>query len=332
MIVEEDIKNIVKNLGNSGNEYKKKKIVVTGGAGFLGSYICGCLVSLGADVISVDNLCSGLEHYVEHLKKKENFRFIKWDVTKPLEIDEKIDMIFNLASVASPPAYREYGIDIILANIVGTYNMLELARKNNARFFHSSSSEVYGEPEILPTPENYWGKVNTTEIKSSYIESKRCSESLCFAFLNKYGTDIRIARIFNAYGPKLRWDDKFGRVVNIFLHQAVTNDFITIVGEGKQTRSFCYVTDTIEAILRMMVLPNLKGQIINIGTDREISINELVDVINNIVKVKVKHIKRDFKEAYRRCPDISKAKKLLNWEPKVKLEDGLRRTAEWMRE
>jgi len=331
-IIQKDVKEIIKNLGDI--RFEDKVILVTGGAGFLGSWICDVLVEQGARVICVDNLSSGLESNISHLLDRENFRFIRHDVSEPLKLDEeKIDLIMHLASRASPLEFDKYPIEIIKANTLGTMNMLELARKYNARFLFTSTSEVYGDAKVIPTPETYNGNVNPVGVRSCYDESKRCGEALCMAYLRQYGLDVRIARTFNTYGPRIRADGVYGRVIPRFITQALNNKPITIFGDGKQTRSFCYVTDQIEGLLRLAWFDECKGEVVNIGNPNEIKILELAEIIKKIANSnsEIKFYPPMPDDPRRRCPDITKAKKILNWTPKVELEDGLKRTVEWFR-
>lgn len=335
-IIREDIHRILSSLGELKEQFENKNCLVTGGAGFLGSYICDCLIGAGANVVCIDNLSSGMFSFIKHLIKNPKFKYIKQNVTNEFKTNSKIDVVIHLASLATPSLYEEYGIDIIKSNVFGTYNALELARKNDARFFFSSTSEVYGEPEpkAIPTPESYHGRVDCTTVRSVYDESKRCGESLSMSFYRKYGLDVRIARYFNVFGPRLRWDDKYGRVIPKFLCQALMGKPLTVFGSGKQTRSYCYVSDAIEATLKMLVLPGTNGNCINIGNDeREISANEIADIISVLFnrKVKIKY-KPAIEEPSRRKPDIRKAKKFLGWRPKIKLEEGIKRNLIWLRD
>ena len=329
-IIRKDVKEIIKNLGDIS--FEDKTVLVTGGAGFLGSWICDVLVEQKAKVICVDNLSSGLERNISHLLNCDNFKFMKYDVSYPLKLDEKkIDVVMHLASRASPLEFEKYPIEIIKANTLGTMNMLELARKYNARFLFASTSEVYGDAKVIPTLETYTGDVNPVGIRSCYDKSKRCGEALCMAYLRQYDLNVRIARIFNTYGPRIRADGVYGRVIPRFITQALNNEPTTIFGDGNQTRSFCYVTDQIEGLLRLAWFDKCKGEIVNIGNPDEITILELAQIIKEITNSnsEIKFCSPMPDDPRRRCPDISKAKKLLNWMPKVDLEDGLRRTVKW---
>jgi UDP-glucuronate decarboxylase len=331
--IQKDVEMILRNL--KGISFEDRTVVVTGGAGFLGSWICDVLVKQGARVVCIDNLSSGLESNIFHLLNEENFKFIRHDISEPINLDEKkIDLIMHLASRASPLEFDKYPIEIIRANTLGTMNMLELARKYNARLLFTSTSEVYGDAKVIPTPETYNGNVNPVGVRGCYDESKRCGEALCMAYLRQYSLDVRIARIFNTYGPRMRADGVYGRVVPRFITQALNNEPITIFGDGKQTRSFCYVTDQIEGLLRLAWFDECKGEVVNIGNPNEITILKLAEIVKKITnsnsEIRLYPPMPD--DPRRRCPDISKAKRLLNWTPKVELEEGLRRTVEWFRE
>ncbi len=325
-IIKKDLNLIIKNLKDV--TFENLTVLVTGGAGFLGSWICDVLIRKGVRILCVDNLSSGLVSNISHLIGTANFIFIKHDISNPLNLDaKKISIILHLASRASPLEFNKYPIEIIRANTLGTMNMLEIARRSDARLLFASTSEVYGNPEVVPTPETYNGNVNPIGVRSCYDESKRCGEALCMAYLRQYGLDIRIARIFNTYGPRMRADGVYGRVIPRFIYQALTNKPITIFGDGKQTRSFCYVTDQVEGLLKLAWFNNCRGEIINIGNEEEISILELAKMIKKLTNSRSEIVFHPpmSDDPRRRCPDITKAKKLLKWEPKVKLEEGLKR-------
>lgn len=332
-IIQKDVGEVIKNLGNIS--FEDKTVVVTGGAGFLGSWLCDVLVRQGARVICIDDLSSGLENNISHLLDEENFKFIRHDVSEPLKLDEKrVDAVMHLASRASPLGFDKYPIEIIRANTLGTMNMLELARKYGARLLFASTSEVYGDAKVIPTPETYNGNVNPVGVRSCYDESKRCGEALCMAYLRQYRVDVRIARIFNTYGPRMRADGVYGRVVPRFITQALNNEPITIFGDGKQTRSFCYVTDQIEGLLRLAWFDHCEGEVVNVGNPNEITILELAEIIREITNSssEIKFYPSMPDDPRRRCPDIVKAKDLLKWEPKVNLREGLNKTIKWFRE
>jgi len=330
-VIQEGVNEIIRNLGDIS--FEDQTVLITGGAGFLGSWICDVLIRQNAKVICLDNLASGLESNISHLLNKENFKFVRHDISQPIYLDEKTDFVMHLASRASPLEFDKYPIEIIRANTHGTMISLEVARKNNARFLFTSTSEVYGNPEVVPTPETYNGNVNPIGIRGCYDESKRCGEALCMAYLRQYGVDVRIARVFNTYGPRMRADGEYGRAVPRFIKQALHGDPITIFGDGKQTRSFCYVTDQVEGLLRLLWFDDAKGEVVNIGNPNEITILELAEIVKKITgsESPIEFYPLPPDDPKRRCPDISKAKKLLNWEPKVELEEGLKRTVEWFK-
>jgi len=331
-VIEESITKILQNLGEIS--FEDKVVLITGGAGFLGSWLCDVLVRQRANVICVDNLSSGLEGNIAHLLDKDNFKFITHDISKPLNLNEKLDMVMHLASRASPLEFGKYPIEIIKANTLGTMNALELARKYNARFLFTSTSEVYGDAKVIPTPETYNGNVSPIGIRGCYDESKRCGEALCMAYLRQYGLDVRIARIFNTYGPRMRADGVYGRVIPRFVTQALNNEPITIFGDGKQTRSFCYVTDQIEGLLRLVWFDECRGEVVNIGNPNEITILKLAQRVKELIgsdsEIVFQRPMPD--DPRRRCPDITKAKKLLKWMPKVGLEEGLKQTIKFWRD
>jgi nucleoside-diphosphate-sugar epimerase len=304
------------------------KILVTGGAGFIGSFLCEALLKKG-NVICVDNLSTGKRSNIEHLLKNQRFEFIEHDVTKPINIEA--DFIFHLASPASPVDYEKLPIETSLVNSLGTFNMLNSAKKNKARFLLASTSEVYGDPKEHPQREDYWGNVNPIGMRSCYDVSKRFAETLTISFHRKYGLDVRIARIFNTYGPRMRLDD--GRAIPNFIVQSLTGKPITVYGDGTQTRSFCYISDMVEGLISFMFTDNLAGEVMNLGSTDE---RRIIDVANLIKKLTGSNSKIVFKplpkdDPSRRKPDISKAKKLLGWEPRVDLETGLKKTIEWFR-
>ncbi len=299
------------------------KVLVTGGAGFLGSHLCDLLLSREYEVICVDNLITGSAENISHIKD-EKFSYIRHDVTKPLYLEEKIDFIFHLASPASPIDYLELPIQTLKVGALGTYNMLGLAKEKGARFLLASTSEVYGDPLVNPQSEEYWGNVNPIGPRGVYDEAKRYAEAIAMAYHRYHGIDTRIVRIFNTYGPRMRLND--GRVVPNFIGQALRGDDLTVYGDGSQTRSFCYVSDEIEGIYHLMMsdysLP------VNIGNPEEHTILEFAEIIlkmtgssSNIV---FKELPVD--DPKQRRPDITKARKLLDWEPKVSLEQGLKET------
>jgi UDP-glucuronate decarboxylase len=301
-----------------------KNVLVTGGAGFLGSHLCKRLVEDGHEVICVDNLFTGTKRNIFHLMDYKNFEFVRHDVTFPLYVE--VGRIFNLACPASPVHYQNDPVQTVKTSVHGAINMLGLAKRTRARIFQASTSEVYGDPEVHPQQENYWGHVNPVGIRSCYDEGKRCAETLFFDYHRQHKVDIRVGRIFNTYGPNMHPND--GRVVSNFIIQALRGQNVTIYGKGKQTRSFCYVDDLIEAIVRMMNSDSCGPGPINIGNPVELSIKELAQQVIELTGSKSKIIEKPLPadDPMQRCPDISKAKKLLGWEPKVKLKKGLMNT------
>jgi nucleoside-diphosphate-sugar epimerase len=310
--------------------------LIAGGAGFIGSHLCKKLLDQEFRVICVDNLITGSKNNIETYLENGNFKFIEHDITKPLEISEKIDFIFNLASPASPnknskKSYINFPIETLRANSEGTFQLLELARNKGSKFLFTSTSEVYGDPLVSPQKETYFGNVNPNGIRSVYDESKRFAESMIMAYFRIYGTDVKIVRIFNTYGPQMQPDD--GRVVSNFIVSAINNKQIEIYGNGNNTRSFCYVSDLVEGIISMMFADNTKGEVINLGNPNEKSIHELAELIKAKTNSDSEIIFTDEPEddPKQRKPDISKAKDLLNWEPVVSLEDGLVKTIEYFK-
>ncbi len=310
----------------------RKHALVTGGAGFLGSWLCDALVHLNVHLFVIDNYSSGSSDNIRHLRKSENFEFIKTDIENFNKIsNHNFDIVIHLASRASYDDYQIHPIETLKVNSLGTLKALEIANEHNSIFLLTSTSEIYGDPEIIPTPESYWGKVNPLGTRSPYDESKRFSESLCKAFERKHDLDVRIVRIFNTYGPRLRSDSPYGRALSKFITQAIKGEDITVYGDGSQTRAFCYITDTIHGFLNVLLNESAKGQVFNIGSPEEITILELANKIRDMTSsnsaIKFQTLPQD--DPKRRCPDISKAKKILNWSPKINLEDGLKKTIDW---
>ncbi len=329
-VIQEGVDEIFRNL--RGISFEDQTVLVTGGAGFLGSWICDVLVRQNARVICLDNLASGLENNVAHLMDQENFKFVRHDISQPIHFDdEKIDFVMHLASRASPLEFDKFPIQIIKANTLGTWVALGIAKKHRAKFLFTSTSEVYGDAEVIPTPETYNGNVNPIGVRGCYDESKRAGEAICMAYRRQHGLDVRIARIFNTYGPRMRAEGVYGRVVPRFIYQAINNEPISVFGDGTQTRSFCYVTDQVEGLLRLAWLDEAEGEVMNIGSPNEITILELAEIIIEITgsnsQIAFHPLPPD--DPKRRCPDITKAKKILKWQPKIELRDGLRKTVEW---
>ncbi|MGD9779013.1 UDP-glucuronic acid decarboxylase family protein [Methanomethylovorans sp.] len=302
--------------------------IVTGGAGFLGSHLCDLLLKNGHYVICIDNLVTGNTRNIDHITS-DRFTYLKHDVTKPIYFGDKIDYIFHLASPASPVDYLELPIQTLKVGALGTYNMLGLAKEQGARFLLASTSEVYGDPLVNPQPESYWGNVNPIGPRGVYDEAKRYAEAITMAYHNHHRVDTRIARIFNTYGPRMRAGD--GRVVPNFINQALKNEDITVYGDGSQTRSFCYVSDLIEGLYRLMIADF--NEPVNIGNPAELSIlgfaNEIIKITNSSSTIVYRNLPIDDPKIRR--PDISRAKELLNWEPKVDLRSGLEKTIQYFR-
>jgi dTDP-glucose 4,6-dehydratase len=309
---------------------ENKVVLVTGGAGFIGSHLVDALVEKNR-VICIDNLSTGKRNNISHLLKHKNFRFVNHDVSKPLKIAGKIDCIFHLSSPASPVDYQKLPIETMMANSLGTRNMLELAKEKKAKFLLASTSEVYGDPEKHPQREDYWGNVNPIGPRSPYDESKRFAEALTMAYYRIHDVDVRIARIFNTYGPRMRAND--GRVIPNFITQSLRNEPITVYGDGKQTRSFCYVSDMVEGLIKLME-SECAGEPFNLGNTNEIKIIDLakkfVSVIGTESKIVFGRMPEDDPE--RRRPDIAKSKNKLDWEPKIGFDEGLKKTIDWFRE
>ncbi|HOA19589.1 MAG TPA: SDR family oxidoreductase [Sedimentibacter sp.] len=309
-----------------------KRIVVTGGAGFLGSHLCERLLIERNDVICVDNLFTGSKENIRHLFNNNYFEFIRHDIVTPLYVE--CDEIYNLACPASPVHYSHDPIKTAKTSIFGSVNMLGLAKRTNSKILQASTSEVYGDPQVHPQKEDYWGNVNPLGLRSCYDEGKRAAETFFMDYYRKYNVSVKIARIFNTYGPKMSFND--GRVVSNFIIQALKNEDITIYGDGSQTRSFCFVDDLIEALIKMMdTESNFTGPV-NIGNPEEHNILELAEAIIRLTSSKSKIVfqKLPKDDPMRRKPDISLARESLKWEPKVSLNDGLTKTikyyGEWL--
>ncbi len=306
------------------------KVLVTGGAGFLGSHLCERLVERGDEVLCVDNYFTGSKLNVAHLIGRPNFEVLRHDVTFPLYVE--VDQIYNLACPASPIHYQHDPVQTTKTSVHGAINMLGLAKRTGARVLQASTSEVYGDPEVHPQQEEYWGKVNPIGIRSCYDEGKRCAETLFFDYHRQHGLEIKVARIFNTYGPRMNPHD--GRVVSNFIVQALMGDDITIYGDGSQTRSFCFRDDLIEAMIRLMDSDSAITGPINIGNPGEFTIKTLAELIikktNSFSKIVYKDLPQD--DPKQRRPDITKAMALLDWEPKTDLEHGLEKTINYFQE
>jgi len=299
------------------------KAIITGGAGFLGSHLCDLLLLKGHEVICVDNLITGSAQNIEHIES-DRFTYLEHDVTKPLYFDDKIDYIFHLASPASPIDYFALPIQTLKVGALGTYNMLGLAKEHGARFLLASTSEVYGDPLVNPQPETYWGNVNPIGPRGVYDEAKRYGEAITMAYHRYHSMDTRIARIFNTYGPRMRAGD--GRVVPNFINQALRGEDLTVYGDGSQTRSFCYVSDLVDGLFRLMMSDF--SDPVNIGNPGEMTVLEFAEVVVGIIGSDSRIVFEDLPvdDPKVRRPDISRAKDLLGWAPVVGLEEGLRET------
>jgi len=332
----DEVRGIIGALERDGISFEDMRVLVTGGAGFLGSWICDVLVEQGAEVTCLDNFSSGLRSNIEHLLERDNFALVEHDISRPIFFDKRFDLVMHLASRASPFEFERFPIQILKANTLGIWVALGIAKKHGARFLYASTSEVYGDPpaEFIPTPETYNGNVNPVGPRSCYDEAKRAGEAFVMAYRLEHRLDTRIARIFNTYGPRMRAGDIYGRVVPRFIEQALNSKPITVFGDGSQTRSFTYVADEVEGLLRLAGIEGLGGEVVNIGNNRETTILELAELVKRLCasesEIVFMPLPKD--DPRRRCPDIAKAKRLLKWEPKVQLEEGLRRTIEWFRD
>lgn len=307
----------------------KKRVLVTGGAGFLGSHLCETLLSHGHDVLCVDNFYTGTKSNIGHLLGHQNFELIRHDVTFPLYVE--VDQIYNLACPASPVHYQNDPVQTLKTCVHGAINLLGLSKRVKARIFQASTSEVYGDPEVSPQVEEYWGRVNPIGLRSCYDEGKRCAETLFFDYHRQHGVQIKVARIFNTYGPRMRPDD--GRVISNFIVQALRGQPITVYGDGLQTRSFCFVSDLIDAMVRFMESPKEICGPLNMGNPVELPVIEIARRIIALTHSSshIVHAALPADDPRQRRPDISLAKSLLNWHPNVDLESGLMQTIEYFR-
>ncbi|MEO0114427.1 MAG: UDP-glucuronic acid decarboxylase family protein [candidate division WOR-3 bacterium] len=305
------------------------RILITGGAGFIGSHLCEFYLKQGHEILCVDNFITGQKENIIHLLSNAKFRLIETDISEPIEVSGRLDAILHFASPASPKDFAKYPIQIIRANGFGTYHLLELARKKQAIFLLASTSEVYGDPLVHPQKEDYRGNVNPIGLRAVYDESKRFAETLTITFQREYGVAVRIARIFNTYGPRMRTDD--GRVIPNLILNALQGKPLPIYGDGKQTRSFCYIDDLINGIAKLLTTDI--SEPINLGNPDEFTILELANLIIELTKGKreLKFLILPQDDPKRRKPDISKAKQILNWEPKVSLKQGLKLTIDWFK-
>jgi dTDP-glucose 4,6-dehydratase len=306
----------------------KARALVTGGAGFLGSHLCDALLAEGYSVVAVDNLLTGRMSNIEHLRREGNFEFLQLDINRPFECGE-VNYVFHFASPASPVDYTVHGIETLKVGSLGTMHALEIAHKYHAKYLFASTSECYGDPLEHPQKETYWGNVNTIGPRSVYDEAKRFSEALTMAYHRYHAVDTRLVRIFNTYGPRMQLND--GRVIPNFMKQALRGEDLTVYGDGKQTRSFCYVTDEIDGFLRLSKIDEHFP--VNIGNPNEFTVLEcakrVIEVTGSKSKIRYEKLPQD--DPKQRRPDISKARKLLGWEPKVGLDDGLQMSLEYFR-
>ena len=305
-------------------------IVITGGSGFVGSYLCEKLINDGHKIIVIDNLLTGSRENINDLLDNENFSFIEHDVQDHIEIEDKVDYVLHFASAASPKAYTEHPVNTLKAGSVGTINTLGLAKKHSAEYLLASTSEVYGDPLISPQNEEYWGNVNPNGERSMYDEAKRFAEAAVATYSRSYGLKTKIVRIFNTYGPRMQLND--GRVVTNFIVQALRNENITIYGDGTQTRSFSYVEDTVAGIISLM--NSTEYDVFNIGNPNEMTVGKLAEKIIELTDStsEIKYLELPNDDPKQRKPDITKAKTKLNWEPKVNLDEGLSKTITWVEE
>jgi UDP-glucuronate decarboxylase len=308
----------------------RKRVLVTGGAGFLGSFLCERLLDDGCDVICADNFYTGTKRNLVHLLSNPYFDLLRHDITFPLYVE--VDEIYNLACPASPVHYQNDPVQTTKVNVHGSINMLGLAKRINARILQASTSEVYGDPTVHPQTEDYWGNVNTIGPRSCYDEGKRCAETLFFDYHRQHRTAIKVVRIFNTYGPRMHPND--GRVVSSFIMQALSNRDITVFGDGSQTRSFCYVDDMIEGMVRMMASPDDFCGPVNMGNPEEITISELAETIIRLTHSRSRVVFRPLPEddPMQRRPDISLARERLDWQPQSNLEEGLQQTIAYFQE
>jgi len=299
------------------------RLLVAGGGGFLGSHLCDRLLKDGHEVIALDNFYTGQTSNIKHLRENSNFELIRQDVTEQINLE--VDGIFNLACPASPVHYQKNPVQTLRTNVHGAMNLLELANRLGVRIFQASTSEVYGDPEVDPQNEEYWGRVNPIGIRSCYDEGKRAAETLFMDYHRQYGLDIRIARIFNTFGPRMAKND--GRVVTNFIHQALANEDLTVYGDGSQTRSFCYVSDLIEGLHKLFFSDGLHFPV-NLGNPTPVTMldlaNEIIELTKSRSKVRLEPLPLD--DPKDRCPDIAKAIKLLDWKPEISRQEGLKRT------
>jgi dTDP-glucose 4,6-dehydratase len=305
------------------------RALITGAAGFLGSHLCDRLLQEGWEVEGLDNFLTGREENLAHLRGHPRFHFRRHDVTQPVEVPEPVELVLHFASPASPRDYLQNPIHTMKVDSLGTLHTLGVAKRYRARYVLASTSEVYGDPEVHPQPEEYWGHVNPVGPRSVYDEAKRFAEALAMAYHREHGVDVRVLRIFNTYGPRMRADD--GRAVPTFIVQALRGEPLTVYGDGTQTRSFCYVDDLVEGVYRAAVADGLGGTVLNLGNPEEVQVRRLAELVRELVGTQVPIVHRPLPQddPRRRCPDITRARRLLGWEPRVTLVEGLRRTVEF---
>jgi UDP-glucuronate decarboxylase len=313
-------------------DFKSKKFLVTGGAGFIGSWICEYLLQNDAEVTCLDDYSTGLKSNISHVVGHPRFSVLDGKLEETI-LDDNFDYVLHFASRASPEDYQTHPVETLKVNALDTMKLLDYANKNKCIFMFASSSEIYGNPHVVPTPETYYGNVNSLGAKSSYQESKRFAEAACHVYSKHYGVDVRIPRLFNTYGERLRPDGLYGRVISRFIMQALRDDGVTVQGDGKTTRSFCYISDTCEALIGILKKKETSGIAVNVGNTNEISILELANIIIEMIgsKSKISFVKRGDDDADRRCPDIKTAKRVLEWTPKISLKEGLHRTIAWIK-
>ncbi len=344
--IQADVAEINARLQRDNIDFKGKNVLVTGGAGFLGSWVCDLLLLQGAKVVCLDNLSSGCYENISHLRGHPNFTFIQHDISNPIyfgkvipniisipNLVEPFDIIMHMASRASPFEFKKYPISILKSNTLGTMNALGIAKEHNALFFYSSTSEVYGNPpaEFVPTKEEYFGHVNPIGIRSCYDEAKRAGEAFIKAYEMQHNINAHFIRIFNTYGPRIRAGKEFGRVVPNFIEQCLNGDPITVFGDGSQTRSYTYVVDEIEGIFRDIAVPEARGIPINVGNDKMNTVLELAEVIKRLTNSnsEITFHPLPMDDPLLRQPDLTRANSILKWEPKTDLETGLKKTIEW---
>jgi nucleoside-diphosphate-sugar epimerase len=306
-----------------------KTVLITGSAGFIGSHLCDRFIREGFYVIGIDNFLTGSPENIKHLSENKQFKFIEQDVTENISTSENIDAVLHFACPASPVDYLNYPIETLKVDSIGTLNTLNLAKEKKARYIFASTSEIYGDPEIHPQIESYWGNVNPIGPRSVYDEAKRFSEAISMSFKREYDLDVRIVRIFNTYGPRMKLND--GRVVPNFISQALKEEDLTVYGDGSQTRSFCYVEDLVEGIFRVFIKDNIGGEVINLGNPDEYNIIDFARIIiektNSKSNISYKSLPKD--DPKRRRPDISKARKIIDWQPQFTLDEGLEKSIEY---